>query len=118
MSTTIKLLTIIIILNICFSFNSNAGEFYLCIDENDETVTMMDVGGLCDDGDNEHSFSGFSDEMIYDMVIISEFLPNENCKTADTKIVKIGIDKDGDNIIDPGELLSMSESCPIKSANE
>jgi len=94
-----------------------AGDIYLCVDVENETIITMDKRGLCNNDEREFGLMGLSDEETEGMYPVAEFLPDEDCKTADTKLVKLGFDNDGDNVLDEEELWAISSECPIESSD-
>lgn len=91
------------------NITSNAAKVYMCIDEANETVTMMDTNGHCLESESEVVF----EQMKSDQVIpVARFSPNENCH-AGGKIVELGFDQNGNEIADDFELTTKSQNCPI-----
>ncbi len=96
--------------------NAFAGELYLCVDENNETVTRMNSQGQCLEEQREVIFKNMEDEHISQLVPVASFAPNENCKGKGTR-VDLGFDNDGDGNLDSEELISRKETCLIERAH-
>jgi len=109
----IKILSLITIaataLMLLANVHSNAAEVYLCIDETNETVTMMDKEGLCLEGENEVIYK----EMKSDQVLpVARFSPNDECESGG-KIVELGFDKNENGELDDGEVATNRMDCKI-----
>lgn len=94
--------------------NVYASDIYICLNETSEDVILMDDRGHCIEGEKEIVLMGVKNVPADSIVLVSSFSPNENCKTAERKTAKVGIDKNGNNVLDDDELIMVSQECPLE----
>ncbi len=115
-----RILLIIIVsamLIISFNYDAQAEEVILCIDVTDEEVTLMNARGNCFEGEKEFVYGGPGAKLQDAIIPLVNVSPNQNCETEGNRI-EIGFDRDDDGILDPEEIVSISQDCKLSAEGE
>ncbi len=103
-----------LMLIISFNYDAQAEEVILCINVTDEEVYLTDARGNCFEGEKEVVFGGPGAELQDAIIPLVNVSWNQNCETEGNRI-EIGFDRDDDGILDPEEILGVSQDCKLST---
>lgn len=105
-------IAIIAAASLVFAGFAKASEAVICVGMEDEYVLLMEDGAECFEWETELSVSGGRIHPGSGAEALAVFSEKEDCpEGSEGKEAKVGIDNDGDGVLDAGEVLTVTGKC-------